>query len=222
MRGRPTASFDTGTLRTGNRKLPAAGVVALFLLPIAACGDDDGAAATAAADSQDGVSAHAEDGCVGTALEFTNFETGVSGTATSALATSGYDGAVYVAHAADFDLDADDLSTWRPEVPAGSNVITVQLTIFNATEELEPVGAGATLRWTTEPGELTYALRHFTTDDDWSDVEVGPDEVDEAGGELTVTGVGESFCFEIDHQDPQKAVSGTVDARVFEERGNDG
>lgn len=191
-------------------------VIMALMLGVAGCGDDgaqDGAEEPPPETAEGG---GVDDRCSGTDLEFTNHETGESGTATNALATSEADGAIYVSHAADFDITPDDLVSWRPEVPEGGNVLTVQLTSYNVTEDLEPVQEGAELQWTTEPGELTYVVRHFTIDEDWSNVEVTGDEIDETGGELTVTSTGDTFCFEIDYQDPQKSISGTVEAPVFE------
>lgn len=208
----------------------AAALAAALGLLVAACGGDDGggdagsAAAAgagdevveAAADVDDASDASAGDhGCPATELAFTNTAAGLSGTATTALARSSFDGGLYEVHVADFDLTADDLRTWRPEVPDTGNVITIQLTVFNATDDPAPIDAGASLELTTEPDVLTYLVRHFTADDDWSSAEnIGVDSV----GTLAVTAVGEVFCFDLDYRDQDKEVAGSVAATVFEQR----
>lgn len=185
----------------------------VLLLVVAGCGDD-GAEASGSNDDSDGSSdTESTDDCEGTDLAFTNLETGVTGTATFALAESSADGALYTAHAADFDITEDDLKSWRPEVPDDGNVITVQLTVFFATEDPAPAEPG-TLRWTDEPDELTFGVRHFTADADWSHTFVVGDE-DDLVKEMTITTVGDTFCFDIDFTDQEKQVTGTVEAPVF-------
>lgn len=181
---------------------------------VAACGGDD---STTAPDTTPVAVTSFAAGCPDTELDFVNDDAGVTGVARAAVASRSADGAVYVTHVADFDISPDDVSTWRPSVPEGGNVITVQLTMFNAPGALDPLEAPATLRWTSQPGELTFLVRHFTATADWSSVEVTGDEVDRVGGELSVTHVGDAFCFHIDDQDPHKTVSGTVRAAVIEE-----
>lgn len=149
-----------------------------------------------------------------TDLTFTNHDTGVPGIATTALADSGFEGGIYTAYTADFAIDVDDLRSWRPEVPDGNNVIAIQLTVFNAEADPAPRETGTTLPLTNEPGELTFLVSHFTSDDDRRTAEgIG----DTSDGALTVTGVGDSSCFEIGDHDPDKEVSGAVEARVFEQ-----
>src|SRR5690606_29353963 len=111
-------------------------IFALFLSVslVAACGDDDGGSASggggepASAGEQVG---GAEGDCAGTNLTFENLDTGVTGTATKALATRDSDTSPqYYTHAADFDITEGDLTGWRPDVPEGGNVITIQTTVF--------------------------------------------------------------------------------------------
>lgn len=178
---------------------------------LVACGDDgdaDGGAA-AAADPSNGA-------CAGTDLEFENLVTGVRGTATTALATRDAQGSQYTAHVADFDLAEADVAGWRPEVPDGGNVITFQLTVF--IDEDSPTPAAVEPGTTIGGGELrldtlTFLVRHFDIDQDWSETVMA----DGVGGEMTITSVGDTFCFEVDYQDLEKRASGTVEAHVFRE-----
>lgn len=153
--------------------------------------------------------------CPVTSLMFDNEAAGLAGTATTALARSSFDGGLYEVHVADFDLTPDDVRSWRPEVPDGANVITVQLTVFNASEDPAPIDAGTTLDVTIDPGELTYIVRHFTADEDWSTAtNIGTETL----GTMTVTEVGDVFCFDIDYHDQDKRIDGSVAAVVFERR----
>jgi hypothetical protein len=184
---------------------------------LAACGDDNGdggADGSVAAPAVEAAAQEEVDGrCNGTDLSFANHDAEVSGTATTALARSSYDGGIYEAHVADFDLGEDDLRSWRPDVPEGGNVLTIQLTVFNADEDPEPILPGAELDLTSYFRELTFLVRHFTTDADWSEArDIGGETV----GTLTITGVGDTFCFEVDYRDQDKEVAGTVEAPVFE------
>ena len=153
--------------------------------------------------------------CAATELSFTNHAAGLNGTATTALARSTFDDGLFEVHVADFELTADDLRSWRPEVPEDGNVVTIQLTVFNASDDPAPIEPGASLELTIDPDELTFLVRHFTADDDWSAAEnIGVDSV----GTLDVTAVGDVFCFDLDYRDQDKEVAGTVAATVFERR----
>lgn len=185
--------------------------IAFAATALVACGgDDDDSSNESATDG--GADTNTSSDCAGTDLSFTNLETGASGTATAALAERIFDGGLYTVHAADFDIDEDDLKSWRPEVPDGNNVITIQLTVFNASDPPQPVEAGRTLEATIEPDVLTFVTRHFTADDDWSQADLGTEDLTR---ELSITAVGDTFCFEIDYADQEKEISGTVAAPVF-------
>lgn len=180
---------------------------ALAATALAACGgDDDDSTAPAGSESTE----NAAQECAATDLTFTNLETGVSGTATTALAKQTESG-LYTAYVADFDIDEDDLQWWRPEVPADGNVISVNLTVFNASEPPGPVEADITLEATSEFDVLTFVAAHYSDEDEWSHTDLLVD----GPRTMTVTAVGDTFCFEIDFVDQQKEFSGTVAAPVF-------
>lgn len=191
-------------------------VAALGLAGLTACGDDaDGGGATAAAVGERASQEAAEEGgCAGTALDFENLVTGVQGTAGTALATHDGRHAQYTAHVADFAITEEEIPSWRPEVPEGQNVITIQVTVF--VDEDSPPPVPLEVGQTLQGGELlldthTFLVRHFDVDQDWSGVVME----DGVGGEMTVTSGGDLLCFEVDYQDAEKRVSGTVEAPVF-------
>lgn len=166
---------------------------------------DVGEATPAAASSDGGV-------CGGTELSFTNDDAGVSGTATSALAHIEQIAGNLTIHAADFEIEEDDLTSWRPEVPEGNNVITVTLTVFNREDDAPEPAEGMTLELTSEMNVLTFLVRHFSHDEDWSETRFN----DDTFGEMTLTAFDdEMVCFDIDFQDQEKSVSGRVEARRF-------
>lgn len=212
-------------VRNLTRRLGAPALVAVVALVAASCGGDDSSGPTpppddgrvgagADAPSSDDVSPDDHD-CAPTEVAFTNDATGVSGTVTSALSKSQFDGGLFEVHIADFDVTPDDLRTWRPVVPEGGNVITVVFTVFNASADPTPIEPGTSVGLTIDPDELTFLVRHFTTDDDWSSAEqIGTI----SDGTIEVTAVGDAFCFEIDYRDQEKSAVGVVAAPVFERR----
>lgn len=192
-------------------------IALLAAIPLlVACGDDDGSSASGSGAGSDDEPATVSDGeCVGTNLEFENLETGVSGTATAALAVADSARSQYTAHAADFEIGEDDLQSWRPEVPEGQNVVSIQVTVFvnEDSPPPAPLEVGATLENGLTLDTHTFVVSHYRTDDAWQRTIDG----DGVGGEMNVTAVGDILCFDIEFQDQEKRVVGTVEAPVFRE-----
>lgn len=214
------------TAKRRPRSLPWLALLLAVLL-LTACGDNDTGSATAGgADGEQAVVSVDEtdehgtvsDGrCSGTTLEFENLQTGVTGTATTALAARDGDGPQHIIHVADFALTEDDISSWRPEIPEGQNVITFQFTVFvdENSSDAPPLEVGTSLEGGTQTLDtLTFLVRHFDPENDWNQVIEG----DGVGGELTITAGGDPLCFEVDYRDQDKVVSGTVEAPVFRDR----
>jgi hypothetical protein len=128
-------------------------------------------------------------------------------TANSAKAASLVDGAGYTAYAGDFEVDANDVTALAgPTPPSGSHLVTIAITRFNATTT-DPIEAGTTVPAQADVGELTYVV---TVN---SDAGINGNSTD-ASGDLTVTSVGDTLCFEVDYTDTEKSVKGTVSAAV--------
>lgn len=179
-------------------------ISALALAPLAAltllagCGGSD--------DSEEAGSA--TDACEGTALEYTNVATGETISLENAAAVSLVGGGAYTVYAADFDIDEDSISALsNPTVPADGNMATIALTIFNATEDPDPIEAGTTIDYTRDFGVLTFTIVHnlgetvFGTSTD-------------ATGAVEVGAVGDTVCLDVDYSDGEKAYAGTVEAAV--------
>lgn len=208
------------------RLLPCLGLL-LIVAVLTACSDDDpssadaggtgGEQAVGSGDETDDQGPSSNGDCPGTALDFENLQTGVSGTATTALAARDGSGPQHIIHVADFAITEDDIPSWRPEIPEGQNVITIQFTVFvdEDSQDPPPLEVGTSLDGGTQTLDtLTFLVRHFDPDNDWNQVI----EDEGVGGELTITAVGDPLCFEIDYRDQDKVVSGTVEASVFRDR----
>lgn len=184
--------------------------IAFLSLLVGACGggDDDSTGGETAPDATDATDATGGGDCAPTDLVFTNIETGEEVTATSAAAVSLEGGAAYTAYVADFALAAADLSLFSaPEVPDDGNLVTVAVTIFNATEPLEALEVGQQVEYTDEFGVLTFRVTHQS-----GETLYGANSG--ASGTVTLAGVGETFCAEIDYADEEKTLSGTIAAPV--------
>ena len=198
------------------RSLRGCMIAMALALVVTACGGGAGSSSSSdSSDVEDATEAAASsdaDVCGGTELSFTNHETGVSGTATSALASIDSVAGNLMIHAADFEIEEGDLSSWRPDIPEGNNVITVTLTVFNPEDDAPEPEEGMTLELTTEMNVVTFLLRHFSHDEDWSQTQFN----DDTFGELTLTTFNdEMVCFDLDFQDDVKSASGRVEARRF-------
>lgn len=191
------------------------GLLALTLLAVGACGgggdgaDDDGSASGGEGGARDEQPA-VDGSCGETALDFTSTATGASGTATSAVAVTRNDGALYNVYVADYELTEADVTSFYPEVPDGANVVLVQFTVFNASGPLDPIAAGTEVDWAVGVDDgLTFLVGHLTDDERFTEA-----TNDTTEGRVTVTGVGERLCLDIDYRDEDKEVSGTVAATV--------
>ena len=187
----------------------------VFSLALAACGGDDdgdadGGGDSPAENSTPAVASGEPSGgggdCAGTNLVLNNLTTGESVAVTSTAAVSLGGGAAYTAYAGDFDIDPADISMIaNPAVPADGNLVIVAVTIFNATDAPEPLEAGTTIEHTTDFGVLTFVVTQQAGETMYGNGTNG-------AGSLTVTSVGESFCFEVDYADGEKELSGTFEA----------
>lgn len=190
--------------------------IAVLSLLAGACGggDDDSAGGETATDATGATGATDATGgagggeCAATELVFTNLETGEEVAATSAAAVSLEGGAAYTAYVADFALDAAELSLFSaPEVPDDGNLVTLAVTIFNATEPAEALEAGQRVEYTDEFGVLTFRVTHQA-----GETYYGTNNG--ASGTVTLTDVGDTFCAEVDYADEQKTLAGTLAAPV--------
>ena len=189
---------------------------AVLLLTVAACGgDDDGgddAAPTDAADETTTSAGEAEPeveaSCAGTDITYENLSTGETVDVVSTGAFSLSNGSAYTVYLADYELTEDDFSITGAEVPDGSNLITLALTIFNSETTPELLEPGTEVTYTEEFGELTFVVTQQQGTTAFG-TNTG------AEGTLTITAVGDTFCAEVDYADDEKTLSGTVEAEVI-------
>lgn len=146
------------------------------------------------------------DGCE-VDLELTNAETGVSTSLTDAVAISVAEGAGYTVYASDFTPEEEVTFFYDPEVPAEGNLAFISLTVFNAEGEVPPIEEGQVIPAGTASGEHVLVVVHSTADDEYG-LSSG------ANGQASVTRVGDLFCAEIEYEDEQKSLRGTVGAQV--------
>lgn len=126
-------------------------------------------------------------------------------TATHAAAASLEGGRAYTAYASDAEIDAEQITMFSGPSADGSGLVTISITRFNAVDA--PVIEPGTVPVGAETGELTFVVL----------LDAGGSTMGNnmgATGEVEVTQVGDTLCFEIDYSDDEKSVSGTVSASV--------
>lgn len=140
-------------------------------------------------------------------LQLTNSESGASATLTEAVAISVADGAGYTVFASDFAFEEEASMFFDPEVPEGGNLAWISLTVFNAEGEVPPIEEGQVIPAGTQSGEHVLVVVHTA-----ADAEYGQN----AGvtGQATVTAVGDRLCAEVEYEDDQKALTGTIGVDV--------
>lgn len=127
---------------------------------------------------------------------------------TSTLAVSLQGGVAYTAYAADFEIDPESVTSFStPEIPADGNLLTIAVTVFNATKDFPPLEVGQQVEHTDEFDVVTFIVVH-----EHGETLYGTSTG--AQGSVTITGVGDTFCAEIDYADEQKTLSGTIAASV--------
>jgi hypothetical protein len=189
-------------------------VLSFALVACGGDGDDDGGDTNGGGGSESTATAASGDGgggggdCAGTNLVFNNKTTGESVDITSTAAISLQGGAAYTAYAGDFDIDPESISLFsNPTVPADGNLIIVAITVFNATEAPAPLEPGTAIEHTTDFDVLTFVVTQTAGETLHGNGTNG-------AGSLTVTGVGDSLCFEVDYADDEKELSGTFEGAV--------
>jgi len=140
-------------------------------------------------------------------LELSNAESGVSATLTEAVAISVADGAGYTVFASDFPFGEEVSAFFDPDVPDGGNLAWISLAVFNAEGDVLPIEEGQVIPAGTQSGEHVLVVVHAA-----ADAEYGQN----AGvtGQATVTGVGDRLCAEIEYEDDQKSLTGTIGVDV--------
>ncbi len=172
------------------------------VLALAACGGGD--AATTEADSPSSTST---DGGCRTALEVT-YPDGSTVSLDRAQAVELADGGAFTVYAGDYDIPTDDLATGTVTPPAGSHQANIYLTRIGALTDAEPITAGTTVDYTTDPDVLTFSTV-LLGDDGMSNQAV------DGTGTVTVESVdAESICVDVDYTDDEKSIVGSIQAPV--------
>ncbi|GAA4120685.1 hypothetical protein GCM10022215_24520 [Nocardioides fonticola] len=185
--------------RAPRRALPASLLLGSALL--AGCG---GSESDADADSS-GADDAAASGCT-TALTVT-YPDGTSVDLDEAQAVELADGGAFTVYVGDYEIPTADITTATVMPPAGSHQATVYLTPLGSLSDAEPIAAGTTVPYTTEPDTLTFSVVLL------GDAGMA-NQATEGSGEVTVTEVGDELCLEVDYRDAEKSASGTISAPV--------
>lgn len=184
-------------LRAPRRALPASLLLGSALL--AGCGGSESDADPSGADDA------AASGCT-TALTVI-YPDGTSVDLDDAQAVELADGGAYTVYVGDYEIPTADITTATVMPPAGSHQATVYLTPLGSISDAEPIAAGTTVPYTTEPDTLTFSVVLL------GDAGMA-NQATEGSGEVTVTEVGDELCLEVDYRDSDKSARGTIAAPV--------
>lgn len=130
---------------------------------------------------------------------------------TSTAAVSLSDGAAYSIYAGDYEIATDGIEITGVEPPEGSRLAAVFITVFNPDEPPPPLEAGTSITWSNEMGVLTFTTILYDGPIDFG-------QAVDAVGTVDVQAVDEeSICIEVDYQDAEKTLRGTLVAPVVGE-----
>jgi hypothetical protein len=196
------------------RRIVAGGLVSMAVLVGSACGSstressESRAASTTLGTPSTTMGSPTVGGCDGTKATVKLAESGETATFDHAAGVSLSEGAAYTVYLSDTEIDENSISMVdTPEPSDGHHVTTVALTVFNPEGTPPPIEAGRTIAYTPDFGKLTFRVIDQTVDETYGE-EMNPH------GDITVTSVGKTLCFDIDYADDEKSVQGTVEAPV--------
>lgn len=146
--------------------------------------------------------------CKGTDATITITETGETAKLDQAGGVSMSDGAAYTVYVSDTKIDSSKISmASTPEPVDGHHLTTVFLTTFNAKDTPPAIEAGAKIAFNPDFGVLTFRVMDSLGEESYNSAA-------DAKGDVTVTKVGSTVCFDIDYTDDEKTLTGTVEAKV--------